>query len=199
MTLLTVINSVADVVGLDQFDSVYGNADPSAQTMVELAQQAGGEISRRVDWQNLFMRQTLGGDGSVLPSDYQRMIAGGVRTADGTYVRPVLNNGQWALLKQLPSSQPYYIIGANRIYFSPGTASVSAVIEYVSKYWVIANSGTRKESLSADDDTTAFPERLLKKNVLWRWKRQQGVPYDDILAEFEADLQQEINADRGVM
>lgn len=199
MTLLTVINSVADTVGLDPFDSVYGSADENAQTMVELAQQAGGEIARRVDWQSLLKSQTIGIDASSLPADFQRVVAGGVRTADGTYVRPVLNTGQWALLKQLPSSQPYYFISGGLLYFSPVSAGTFAVIDYVSRYWVIDNAGVGKMTFSADDDTTAFPERLMKKNVLWRWKRQQGVPYDDYLAEFEADLQQEINADRGVM
>lgn len=51
--------------------------------------------------------------------------------------------------------------------------------------------------MTADDDTTLFPERLLVKGVIWRWKRQKGLPYEDNLAEFEADLVQEINADRG--
>lgn len=53
------------------------------------------------------------------------------------------------------------------------------------------------KALTADDDRTLFPERLLAKGILWRWKRQKGLPFDDSLAEFEADLLQEINADRG--
>lgn len=199
MTLLSVINAVADTVGLDRFSSVYGNADPSALTMVELAQQGGGEIARRVDWQKLLRSTTISTSGVSLPSDFQRVVAGGVRTAAGAAIRPVLNSGQWAVVRQVPSAQPYYFVNQSVIAFSPASAGTSAPVDYVSRNWVVDSAAQPKSMFTADDDTVVFPERLLIKDVTWRWKRQAGLPYDDNLAEFEADLQQEINADRGVM
>lgn len=198
MTLLSAINEVCDVVSLDRFESVYGSNDPNAQTMVALAQEAGDEIARRADWQRMLKQATASASPQNLPTDYQRMTPGGaVRTSAGAFVRPVTNSSQWAVIVGVPSTQPYFFVKGAQILFSPASAAVSAIIDYVSKNWILEGS-TEKATLSADDNTTLFPERLLLKDIIWRWKRQKGLAYEDNLAEFEADIVQEINADRGV-
>ncbi|MCA1403699.1 hypothetical protein I6F26_03665 [Ensifer sp. IC3342] len=198
MTLLSAINEVCDVVSLDQFESVYGSSDPNAQTMLALAQEAGDEIARRADWQRMLAQHTATASPENLPSDFQRMTPGGsVRKSDGTFVRSVTNSGQWAVIVGIPSTTAYFFIKGAQILFSPASAAVGAVIDYLSKNWVLTDPGGPQATLTADDDTTLFPERLLVKNIIWRWKRQKGLPFEDNLAEFEADLEQEINADRG--
>lgn len=199
MTLLTAVNEVCDVVSLDRFSTVYGNTDPNAQTMLELAQQAGDEIARRADWQEMLKSLTVTASPENVPSNFQRLTPGGaVRKSDGTFIRPITNSGQWAIITGVPSTTAYVFRKDGQFLFSPTSAAVSAVIDYVSKNWII-NSSTEKAAFSADDDTTLFPERLLVKGVTWRWKRQKGLPFEDQLAEFEADLVQEINADRGAL
>ncbi|WP_085032308.1 hypothetical protein [Ensifer aridi] len=197
MTLLSAINEVCDVVSLDRFSSVYGSNDPNAQTMVALAQEAGDEIARRADWQKTLKSHTAATSPENFPGDFQRLTPGGaVRRSDGTFIRPVTNSGQWAVIVGVPSTTAYFFMKGGQFLFSPTAAAVSAVIDYVSKNWIL-NGSTERATFSADDDTTLFPERLLVKGILWRWKRQKGLPYEDNLAEFEADLVQEINADRG--
>jgi hypothetical protein len=199
MTLLSAINEVCDVVSLDRFSSVYGSTDDNAQTMVAIAQEAGDEIARRADWQKTLKSLTVTASPENFPSNFQRLTPGGaVRTSAGAWVRPVTNSGQWAVIVLVPSTQPYFFMKGGQFLFSPTSAAVSAVIDYVSKNWIL-NGVTEKAAFSADDDATMFPERLLIKGVLWRWKRQKGLPYEDNLAEFEADLTQEINADRGAV
>ncbi len=199
MTLLSAINEVCDVVSLDQFESVYGSNDPNAQTMVALAQEAGDEIARRADWQRMLATHTAAASPENLPEDYQRMTPGGaVRTATGDFFRPITNSSQWAVIVGIPSAQPYFFVRGQQILFSPAASAVGAVIEYLSKFWVLHDPEGPGDTLSADDDTPLFPERLLVKGIIWRWKRQKGLPYEDNLAEFEAGLVQEINADRGV-
>ncbi|KQW62702.1 MULTISPECIES: hypothetical protein [unclassified Ensifer] len=198
MTLLSAINQVCDVVSLDQFDSIYGSNDPNARTMVALAQEAGDEIARRADWQQLLKERVALSSPEPLPEDYERLTPGGaVRSAAGAFYRPITNSSQWAVIVGVVSAQPYFFIKGNQILFSPAATGVGSVIEYVSKFWVLHDPDGPGDTLEADDDTTLFPERLLVKGILWRWKRQKGLPFDDNLAEFEADLLQEINADRG--
>ncbi|MBM3091610.1 hypothetical protein GFB56_12365 [Ensifer sp. T173] len=198
MTLLSAINQVCDVVSLDQFDSIYGSNDPNARTMVALAQEAGDEIARRADWQQLLKERVALSSPEPLPDDYERLTPGGaVRSAAGAFYRPVTNSSQWAVIVGVVSAQPYFFIKGNQVLFSPAATGVGSVIEYVSKFWVLHDPDGPGDTLEADDDTTLFPERLLVKGILWRWKRQKGLPFDDNLAEFEADLLQEINADRG--
>ncbi|KQS79034.1 hypothetical protein ASG25_10635 [Rhizobium sp. Leaf384] len=197
MSLISVIDEVCDEVTIDRFDAIYGNPDPDALTMLDLAQQAGDEISRRADWQALLRTGTILASNVSLPSDFQRLTpGGGIRTSTGQFIRPVTNSGQWAVVSQMTPAQPYYFISSGKIRVAPASAAVSAIMDYLSKSWV-QNGAAFKDRYSADDDTAVFPERLLMKNVVWRWRRQKGLAYDDQLAEFEADLVSEINADRG--
>ncbi|APG84901.1 hypothetical protein [Sinorhizobium americanum] len=199
MTLVTVINEVADIVSLDRFDSVYGTNDPNAQTMVALAEEAGAEIARRADWKRMLTTHAVSASPELLPSDYQRLAPGGaVRAADGHFFRPIANGAQWAVIVGIASAEPYCHLRGREMLFSPAAFAAGATIEYVSKNWVLGDPYEERDAFRADDDTTLFPERLLKKGLIWRWKRQKGLPYEDNLAEFEADLLQEINADRGV-
>ncbi|QRY68668.1 hypothetical protein JVX98_10470 [Ensifer sp. PDNC004] len=199
MTLLSAINEVCDIVALDRFDSIYGSIDPNAQTMVALAQESGEEISRRGDWRRLLKQQAAIISPMTLPADYQRLTPGGaVRAGSGESFRPITNGSQWAVITAQGSAQPFFFLRGNQLLFSPASAGVGAVIDYVSRNWVLGDPYEERDTLTADDDRTLFPERLLAKGILWRWKRQKGLPFDDSLAEFEADLLQEINADRGV-
>jgi hypothetical protein len=80
---------------------------------------------------------------------------------------------------------------AGKILFSPALDADGAKVRYVSKHWVEG-----KEEITQNGDNLLVPERLIEKGAIWRWKRQKGLPYDDMLAEFEADLIGEIKADR---
>lgn len=198
MTLLTAVNEVCDIVSLDQFESVYGSDDPNAQTMVTLAKEAGDEIARRVDWQAMLKTGTPIASPYSLPDDYQRLIPGGaVRTAAGAFCRAVTVGSQWSIIAASASAQPFFFVRGDAILFAPAAAAVGATVDYVSKNWIISDGDQEKDEFGSDDDKTLFPERLMVKGILWRWKRQKGLAYEDNLAEFEADLAQEINADRG--
>lgn len=197
MTVLSAINEVCDVVSLDRFVSVYGSNDPSAQTMLELARLAGQEIAERFAWKALQRSDVTSSSPFPFPSDYDRLIEGGaVFTALGDFARPVKNPSQWAVVLQVPSAQAYYYLSTSGLSFSPASAAVGAVLTYVSKYWIAGNDSVAKADWTADDDAPVFPERLLVLNLIWRWKRQKGLNYDDPLAEFEAALAAATEEDR---
>lgn len=197
MTLITAINAVCDAVNIDRFDSVYGADDPDANTMFELAQEAGDEIARRADWRTLLTTGTITNSGASIPDDFQRFTpGGGMRTAGGSFIRPVTNSGQWRVVAAAASVQPFYFFDGSVIRIAPVAAGEGAMIDYLSSSWVVTADG-RKPSLTADDNRFTFPEKLLIKDIIWRWRRLKGMSYDDQLAEFEADLATEIDADRG--
>lgn len=199
MSLKTAVDSVCDAVNIDRLDAVYGGPDPSAAVFLALAQEAGDEIARRVDWQALLSSKVLAASGEQLPPDFQRVVpGGGLRTAAGLFIRPVTNSAQWAVVASCASAQPFYFVSGGVVQVAPVTAAIGAVLDYVAKTWIVGDGGTRKAAFSADDDGFVFPERLVVKNIIWRWRRQKGLSYDDQLAEFEADLAQETGADRGV-
>jgi hypothetical protein len=199
MTLLSAANEVCDIVSLDRFASLVGVHDEAAYNMLAIANEAGQEIARRADWQAMLRTAAIAASPANLPADFQRVAsAGAVRAADGSPIRPVIDAGQWALIQTVASTTAFYFIRGNQIRFSPASAAAGAIVDYFSRNWAL-NVATPIEAFNADDNTTIFPERLLAKNMIWRWKRQKGLAYDDNLAEFEADLAQEIAADGGVM
>jgi hypothetical protein len=91
----------------------------------------------------------------------------------------------------------YYAMTGGVLAFSRALAGETVEARYVSRNW-LANGVTRRERIGADADVALFPERLLTKGVIWRWRKEKGQQYQDHLAEFEADLAAEVAADRGV-
>ncbi len=179
--------------GLDVSDPQIGSADFQMRQFAALVNAAGRDINSRAEWSKS-RKQTDLGPGSIfnLPNDFQEMASTGAVTIGGKPARAVPSTEMWQLLKAKPSAQPYYHLEGGQIHFSP--AITLADIQYISKGWL------ENGSISATDnaDIPVFPDELLKRGVIWRWRRQKGLPFDDLIAEFEADLEVAIKADRGV-
>ncbi len=99
----------------------------------------------------------------------------------------------WAFLSRAPSTASYYHLRGGNILFSPALTAL-ATVTYLSKNWVAGG----KSKITDDGDNLLIPERLVARAGIWRWNRLKGFAYDDMLAEFEADLETYIKADRGV-
>ena len=199
MTVENVLTNVLLEIGLSKSSPQISSTDYDLQQIRQFMNAAGDDIASRVEWSALFKDLTVSGGLSevILPTDFAQMAEGGAvrlnKTA-GTFtaVRPIIAPEQWAMLSQRPSSQPFYHLADGKILFSPTLDADGAIVRYVSKQWI---SG--KDQIEQNADVPLIPERLLEKGTIWRWKRQKGLPFDDFVAEFEADLITEIKRDRG--
>ena len=106
------------------------------------------------------------------------------------FARPIVDREQWAFISSQPSLQPYYHLSGGNLLLS--TNALGFDVSYISTNWVVG-----KDKISADGDLFNIPEALIVRGAVWRWKRQKGFPFDDVLAEYEADIAAEIKADRG--
>ena len=198
-TFLDAVNDMCDLVATSRFDSVVGVNDDAAFNVLAMGNAAGQEIARRADWQDMLQTSSIASSPHNLPSDFQRVAAGGaIRTSAGAPVRPVTDAGHWSVILTVPSTTAWFFLKGGQVLFSPSSAAVSATMDYYSTKWVQGSSSTLS-AIDADDNTFLFPYRLMVKNLVWRWRRRNGLAYDDQLAEFEADLAQEIAANGGVM
>lgn len=154
-----------------------------------LLNAAGVDINARVEWSRAANEFTATGSNVDLPDDFDRMAAFSLSGIEYFGGKQVTDPALWQLLEKQPSSEQYYHLRNGKIYFSP--AVTGATVRYVSKNWL----GT-KAAVTANADEAIFPERLLTRSVVWRWRRQKGLPYDDQLAEFEADLSAAEKADK---
>jgi hypothetical protein len=204
MTIGTILPGILAECGIDNVTPVVNDTSFEMRQILALMNAAGADINTRAEWTGT-VAETSTTDISFppvgvpyvdLPADFQELAeTGAVMLGGYDYkpVRPVVSPEMWQLLEKIPSTQPYYHLKNGRIYFLPRIDTNGVTIRYVSKNWLVG-----KALITSNDDVTVFPERLLTRATIWRWKRQKGLAYDDVLAEFEADLQTAINADRGL-
>lgn len=203
MTIQDVVTDVAYVVGVEPPASATADTLPSSQKILRLANMAGDEIARRCDWRNMLATQTIVGDGVkksfALNPDFARLVPGGaVRLAQAPFdvIRGSLSSDAWRSVASTTTSAKFFRLFGTNIEFSAFVPNAAAIaIDYVSKNW--ANGSVPGAAWVADTDTSFFPERLLTKNIIYRWKRQNGLSYQDEMQEFEADLAYEWDVDRG--
>lgn len=190
MTLLSIVQSMANDVGLPVPDQVFSAGSRAMNEVIPMANAVGEELARRVDWGQLTATATLTGDGTnlthALPSGFKRIVSGiGVKTAAGTYPRP-LTRAEWASLTPTEGVPRYYLLQDNDITLWPYLANgVTASLYYQSGNWCSSGGAT----WGADDDTSLIDEDLFLKGLIVRWRRQKGMPYEDYEAEYEAMLQ----------
>lgn len=198
MTAETILTDVMYEVGYPVSSPNIAASDLETSQLRVLMNQAGEDISRRAEWSKLYKTDTTAGSVSShdLPSDFQEMGEKGAVYLNKTGlnpVRPVIDPTLWALAEQRNSAQPYYMIRDGAVKFAPALDSDGAKITYVSKNWVVGD----KSAITQNSDTFHIPERLIRGLTVALWRREKGKPYDDHLAEFEANLAADIKADRG--
>lgn len=197
MTAETVLENVLIEIGLGSEAPQISGTDHQMRQVVKFMNAAGEDIAHRTEWSRLYVDWDVSGnvDSAPLPDDFHKMAgSGAVRIGDAGHkpIRPVVAPEQWEFLYARPSAQHYYHLSGGRLLFSPSLPPAGASVRYVSRNWVEG-----RDQISQNGDNILIPERLLERGAIWRWKRQMGLPYDDALSEFEADLLAEINADRG--
>ncbi|MEG9884920.1 MAG: hypothetical protein V6Z86_10035 [Hyphomicrobiales bacterium] len=197
MSAETVLNNVLLQIGLDPPSPQLSGDDYDIRQIGALMNAAGEDIAGRAEWSGLYRDWSVpGGLTQVdLPRDFQKMASRGAARLNGKGFRPirlVVAPEQWTFLTARPSAQPYCHLAQGKLRFSPPLPVEGATIRYVSTQWVEGKAG-----ITQNGDRLKIPERLVEKATVWRWRRQKGLAYDDMLAEFEADLVADIKADRG--
>ena len=195
MSLLSVVQALAKNVGMQVPSSVYGSSDRRWIEALEMANEAGRELARRVDWSALAGTTTLTGTGAdvahSLPADFDRLQRGVTVTHSTGTVRP-LTRHEWNTLTAAQGNPRYFLLEDDTIRLFPYLASADTVtVYYQSERWVGANTG-----YTADDDEADIDENLLAMGLIVRWRRQKGMPYEDFEAEYEAALQDYAGFDR---
>ena len=204
MTILSAIQDIADLTSLARPISI-SSADETARRLLATVHQTGDEIARRGDWRRLLKSVTATATPFALPADYKRLVPGGAITSsdlDRPQPRGPLSSDQWTALASLGATgQTFFTVSGSSILISRAIrGSETITVTYISKNWLTSGDGLAYRSrATADDDATLFPEELLIKGAIWRYRRDRGLPgWQDVMAEWEADLASELRADRGV-
>ena len=188
--------SIGDILPEILLSCSIDNAAPQIATSdFEMRQIAGmlnacgAEIARRGNWAKMLGEFSATGD-TDLPTDFARLT--GTVLTGGEYIRVVQDPAVWAMLEEAESEQAYCFLEGGQIKFLPALTGVASV-QYVTRHWVSGGAA----SVTDNSDETLFPERLLISGTVYRWRRQKGLEYSDVLAEFEDELSSALQDDRG--
>jgi hypothetical protein len=193
MSAQDVIQQVYREIGLSG-TATFSDTSYEAQQVINEINEGGRDIASRAEWSKMFSTFTAatGSTAQPLPADFQEMADSGTVSAPCGAYRPVTAPELWSFLSRSESNTGYYHLRGGNILFSPALSD-DATVTYLSRNWVDGG----KSKITDDGDALLIPERLLVRAGVWRWNRLKGFAYDDLAAEFEADLETYIKADRG--
>jgi len=110
-------------------------------------------------------------------------------------------SAQWTALRALsvPGVGQYWRIQNNAMHIYPIRAGMTITYDYISKYWTGPTAGSPSaEAATSDNDVVVFPEDLMEKGILWRWKQAKGLDYAEEMRNYElAKLEYSIYQDGG--
>ena len=209
MSLLSVVQDVCEVVGVERLPSVFSNLNiaRTQQEMLTCANEAAQSTAYDTrDWTDLIVTTTMTGDGVVtsfpLPADYHRMLVdSNVWTSLSALVplRFINSYDQW--LRRAANSywdnRGQYIIIGGKLLIQPALANgATATFAYLSKNIINLTSGGRGVEFTADTDSYVLAERLLKLCMIYKWKKNKGSPYAEDMGDYYDALTMKMGHDQ---
>ena len=199
MSIGDILPYILDEIGIDLENPQISQNTFQMKQIRSFMNDAGRDMWNRTEWQQGFKDlNILGGLSLVsLPNDFLKMPKhGAVELGADQYapLRNVTSPQMWQLLAKRPSQTPYFFLEGGSLKFSPEIPTDGASAKYITKNWVEGE----KSEITTNSDSTLFPNTLLIMSTVWRYLRGKGLPYDDQMAQSEAEFMEAIKADRVV-
>lgn len=187
--------------------------DKTSLELKDLLAEVVEEVLDRLDLPDPITKDTVitytGSEPIDLPSDFLRLTRDPLAIYETTTTRrrgiPVMTNGMWTHLEELGSAggDRYYRLSGDDAdgfaieFYRPLSDGDSVTVSYVSENW-LKTSGTAGATWTAAEDTLLLPADIVRLGVVWRFKQRKGLPFSDIMAEYEARISRRINDGRGI-
>lgn len=203
MSLLTICQDAADLLGITRPATIAGNTDATARTLGAIARDALEEIAGRHNWQELTQTASItlatGDQDYALHADFGRLIADTTydRT-DNEQQRIPVTAQEWACLYgsdlvNTSQNRRARIIGGQIVFYDTISAADNGKLiyyEFISNKLAL-NGVTPVSNLTVDAYTARIPERLIKLNVLWRYRKAKGLGWQADRDFFERELEKD--------
>jgi hypothetical protein len=208
VSLLTALQDAAEAVSLPRPAQIIGATSESERLLWMVAKREALALARRHDWPELTSEHSWTAAATETqsggkPSDYDRMITNSFfnRTSDKRVVGPI-KPADWQQLRATAAAPLLTDLfrwrGGSLLMWPTPRAGDTLAYEYVSRNLVVATDGTTYRPVwTVDTDSLRIDEELLTLGVVWRWKQQKGLAFDDDMALYESRLESAIIASRG--
>lgn len=208
MTILSVLQDAATVIGLAVPSSVYGSTEREHVELGALANTMAKRIAFDThDWTVLKTLATLTGDGTTTahsrPTDYKRMLKKATlwpSASPGTPLVHVPDTDEWLsydVLGLTTGVGRWTLIGST-INIKPAVANAATVkFYYITNLIVDPAAGSNKTDFTMDTDAFLLDEEMLKLGIIWQWKASKGRPYAEDMQNYEDAKAARIGEDKG--
>lgn len=195
MSAETALQSILAQLGLELDAPNVASTDSDIVQIVAAMNETGQDLAARFEWSSMKgAAVSSNGFAADLPEDFGKLTSSlPVARSDGTPILMARHRDQWALLSRRPSATHYFTVQNGQLFFAPPLPEGSAQIFYQTKYWCEGS-----DRVQQNGDRFRLPERLIVSGAIWRYRRQKGFPYDDQMAEHEAQVAEEQRLDRWV-
>lgn len=211
MTLLSIVQNIADEAGAQKPLSVVGNTDETAVKLLRAASREGRRLAKRYPWSVLIREQTIATAASTetyaLPTDFDRYeddtawdstnfwkMKGSLGGVDWQYrknaiVSTAVNRRVFRVRYDTANTE-------RRIFIHPIPTSIdSLVIEYISSQWCESSVGAGQTDWAADTDVGRLDETLIELGTKWRFLNMIGMQYFEELEEYKQAVLEAIGQD----
>lgn len=208
MTLLAVIQTACNEIGIDPPSSVIGNANSQIKQLLALANREGNNLSsRNYNGWNILTREATFTTVATESQGSVETIAPGYRYIinqtiwNRTQRRPVygpISPQNWQMLQSSPVTGPYdqFRIRGGNILFDPiPSAGETCAFEYVTSNWCESSGGTGQDAWADDTDVGRLDEDLMTLGIIWRWQAAKKLQYAENYAEYERRVTDAISRD----
>lgn len=197
MSLLSISQSVLDIVGWDQLTTISSSTDATARQIRALANQELRSVSKRFDWRYLvssYEFTTVANQTDYpLPAGYEKLMQDSVYNKDEYYrLRSGMTDYQWNAWKfgllgslshqrfrvSLDTGEPILVLAP-----APETPE-NMILWYKSSHFVVDDSGETKAEYELDTDVARIPEDVVEAGLLWRFRRAKGLDFSAELSEY---------------
>ncbi len=198
MTLLTIIQAVADEIGLPRPATVLSSTDPTVRQLLALANREGKLLALRYPWQALTkeasfttVAQESQGALTAIAPDFARFRNDTM--VDRARAWPILgplSAAEWQRSYGTGASVDRFRVRGGAVLFTLVPAAGRTIhFEYLSRNWCRdAAATTEREAWAADDDAGILDEDLMALGVKWRFLKAKGLDYAEEFRDYEARL-----------
>lgn len=211
MSLLTLIQDVSKLIGLESPTAVTTSQDKRVLELLVMANATGEELSTRYEWQELIRQASFTCTGTIAQGtiDSSTIASGFGRIVDDTFwnfttrekIEGPVTFQEWQSDRASGIVSPPYksILIDNVLYVGPVAPAAGGTLGffYVLNGWCRSSGGTVQTAFAADTDTTLIPERLFKYDLVWRWKQSKGLAYSEDMETAEREIEKYIGQNTG--
>lgn len=212
MSLLTMIQGVAQDLGISSPTSVVGNPDTQVIQLLQMAQREGRDLASRYPWSKMVLSNTF----TIAAAADQGLINSAIVTAgDFDYIfnetfwndtdnQPItgpLSIQEWEALQVFPTTGPYpqFIIRSGHIYINPvpTVGTDTGRFTYKSTSWCESSGAVGRSAWAADTDVGRLDENLMSLGIIWRWLKRKGLDYGEDFKTYETRVTDAMARDGG--